>query len=240
MPRAGFTTRWPGAEAMTTREQDRTAQRGFHLNLPQGFVTLPLDDVALEPTELEDLKAKLAEQLGIAPTDEGAQVAAASFSQLGSMIGDGGIDYSAIALYKSLDDPLRPIMVTLTGLAMPSDHRSRAEAISSLIELHSGADAINEIRLPSGPAVTTVTEEQNALIINDESIQVLTRQLSAWVPDREGTTIGVISVITNSFQDWERVCVLAGATRRLIWHMKLTHQDLTIRSVRRFDRRRPS
>jgi hypothetical protein len=43
----------------------------------------------------------------------------------------------------------------------------------------------------------------------DEPIPVLTRQLSAWVPDRDGTTIGVISVMTNSFQDWERVCVLA-------------------------------
>lgn len=68
---------------------------------------------------------------------------------------------------------------------------------------------VEQIKLPVGPAIATVTEEENALVMGDEPIQVLTRQLSAWVPDREGTTIAVVSVMTNSFRDWEHVCTLA-------------------------------
>ncbi|TWG08347.1 hypothetical protein FHU35_11966 [Saccharopolyspora dendranthemae] len=144
------------------------------------------------------------------PDDDNAVAAASAFAQLGSLIGDGGIDYAAMAFYKSPDDPLRPIMVTLAGISMPSNHHTAREAINNLVELHSssGADAVEELRLPSGPAVATVLEEHNALIVNGEPNHILTRQLSAWVPDRDGTTIGVVSVITNSFQDWERVCVL--------------------------------
>lgn len=187
------------------------AQRGFHLSLPEGFVELPIEETTPDSTEFERLSTHVSDQFGLAPMGENTLAAAASFAQLGSLIGDtGGVDYSAIAFYKSPDDPLRPIMVTLTGITMPSEHRSASEAVTGLIELHSASDAdvVEQVQLPAGRAVATVTEEQNALVIDDEPIHVLTRQLTAWVPDREGTTIGVVSVITNSFQDWERVCVM--------------------------------
>ncbi|SDP94885.1 hypothetical protein SAMN04487905_11695 [Actinopolyspora xinjiangensis] len=106
---------------------------------------------------------------------------------------------------------MRPIMVTLTGIAMPSDHHRKSEAVADLLELHraSADSTFEEIRLPVGPAVVTVTEEENALVVDEEPIHVLTRQLTAWVPDPDGTTIAVVSVMTNSFQDWEHVCTLA-------------------------------
>lgn len=194
---------------MTSPHEAPIARRGFHLSLPDAFTALPLDDIE-SANDLGDLTPRIAKQFGLAPDEDGAVAAADAFAQLGSLIGDGGVDYAAVAYYKSPDDPLRPIMVALTGIAIPSDHHNISEAVTSLVELHSasGADAVEELRLPSGPAVATVAEEQNALVMNDIPVHILTRQLSAWVPDRDGTTIGVVSVITNSFQDWERVCVL--------------------------------
>lgn len=196
-----------------TAHSSRVAQRGFHIGLPEGFVELPTEraDPDADSTAFHRLAAYASERFGVPPDGEATFAAAASFAQLGSLIGDtGGVDYSALAFYKSPDDPLRPIMVALAGITMPSQHRNVSEAVTGLIELHgaSSADAVERLQLPAGPAVATVTEEQNALVIGDEPIHILTRQLSAWVPDREGTTIGVVSVITNSFQDWERVCTL--------------------------------
>lgn len=207
-----FIVRWPdGDQLMTTADRPTVAQRGFHLSLPQGFMTLPVEDAERTSAGFQDLTNQVAEQFGLTASDDNATEAATAFAQTSSLIGEGEVDFSAIAFYKSPDDALRPVMVTLTGITIPSDHRSRGEAVENLIELHgsSQVDAAEEIQLPAGPAVATVTEEQNALVMNDERIHVLTRQLSAWVPDRDGTTIGVVSVTTNSFQDWERICVLA-------------------------------
>lgn len=196
---------------LTTPDEVPVAPRGFRLGLPDGFISLPLDDVDYESAEFEPLVSLVAARFGLQAADENAFAAAASFAELGAVIGGAGIDYSALAFYKSPDDSLRPIMVALTGLAMPSDHHSRSEAVADLVELHtsSGESTVEKIQLSVGPAVATVAEEHNALVLGDEPIHVITRQLSAWIPDRDGTTIGVVSVMTNSFQDWEHVCVLA-------------------------------
>ncbi len=199
--------------AVASPHEVPVARRGFRLGLPDGFIPLPLSegDIDVESDEFESLVSFAAEAFGLSATDESSIATATSFAQLGSIISDSGVDYSAIAFYKSPDDLMRPIMVTLTGIAMPSDHRSREAAITDLLELHgeSNDSTTEEIRLPVGPAVATVTEEENALVMGDEPIQVLTRQLSAWVPDRDGTTIAVVSIMTNSFRDWEYVCTLA-------------------------------
>lgn len=199
--------------AVTTPHEAPLARRGFRLGLPEGFMPLPLDEVDLdvESEEFESLVSFVAERFGLSETDDSSFAAAASFAQLGSVIGDAGVDYSAIAFYKSPDDPMRPIMVTLTGIAMPSDHHRKSEAVADLIELHGASNysTVEEIRLAVGPAVATVSEEENALVMGEEPVHVLTRQLSVWVPDPDGTTIAVVSVMTNSFQDWEHVCTLA-------------------------------
>ncbi len=183
--------------------------RGFRLGLPEGFVELPVDDVDDQPA-YERLPESIAALFGLSVHDEDVVSAAHAFNGLGTVIGEAGVDYSAIAFYKSPDEPSRPIMVTVCGTTIPSDHGSKSEAVKNLLEAHKYKDHqdLTEIRLPAGPAAVVVTEEQNVLVVDEVPTRVLTRQLAAWVPDPEGTTVGVVSVMTNSFQDWEHVCAL--------------------------------
>ena len=188
------------------------ARRGFNLGLPEGFIELPTDGDDLGSPELtERLNAQVAAQFGLPPDGDNAAAAAAAFADLGVLAGNGGVDYSAIAFYQSPDDPARPIMILVTGIAMPSDHYGKDAAIAGLLETHQ-ADGHGEpvaIQLPIGPAVAVAVEEKNFLAFDDEKVPILTRQFSAWVPDPDGTTIGVVSVMTNCWQDWDHVCVLA-------------------------------
>lgn len=191
------------------QQEESVEMRGFRLGLPEGFVELPIDDFYDHPVS-ERLPESIATLFGLSVHDADVASATQAFNGLGMMIGDAGIDYSAIAFYKSPDDPSRPIMVTVCGTAMQSDHRNKSEAVKNVIEAHKYKDCqdLSEIRLPAGPAAVVVTEEQNVLVVDEVPTRVLTRQLTAWVPDPEGTTIGVVSVMTNSFQDWEHVCGL--------------------------------
>jgi hypothetical protein len=188
------------------------ARRGFNLGLPDGFIELPADRDDLESPELtEHLIAQVAEQFGLPSDGENATAAAAAFADLGILAGGGGVDYSAIAFYKSPDDPTRPIMILVTGIAMPSDHYGNDAAIAGLLEAHKaeGRGEPVAIQLPVGPAVALAVEEKNFLELGEEKFPILTRQFSAWVPDPDGTTVGVVSVMTNCWQDWDHVCVLA-------------------------------
>lgn len=189
-------------------QEESVEMRGFRLGLPEGFVELPIDDFDDQPAER--IPESIAALFGLSVHDEDVASAAHAFNGLGAMFGDAGVDYSAIAFYKSPDDPSRPIMVTVCGVTMPSDHRSKSEAVKNVLEAHKYKDHqdLAEVRLPVGPAAVVVTEEQNVLVVDEVPTRVLTRQLAAWVPDPEGTTIGVVSVMTNSFQDWEHVCGL--------------------------------
>jgi hypothetical protein len=187
------------------------AQRGFHVGLPEGFIELPLDEVDVESAEAETLVAAVRKRFGM-PADEIVAETAASFAAMGELIGASGVDYAAVAFYRSPDDPLRPIMMTLTGTALPSSHPSQLQAVTELHNLHMDSgkyETVEELKLPVGPAVATVAEAASSVELAGDTSRMLTRQLSAWVPDHEGTTIGAISVSTNSFQDWERICVLA-------------------------------
>lgn len=187
------------------------AKRGFRVGLPDGFIELPLDEVDVESTELETLVSAVRQRFGMSADDVVAETAT-SFAAMGELIGRSGVDYAAVAFYGSPDDPLRSIMMTLTGTALPSDHTSEIQAVTELHNLHGSSskyETVEGLRLPAGPAVATVAEERSAVEFGGSSSDVITRQLSAWIPDREGTTVGVISASTNSFQDWEHVCVLA-------------------------------
>ena len=111
------------------------ARRGFNLGLPEGFIELPTDGDDLESPELtEQLNAQVAAQFGLPPDGDNAAAAAAAFADLGILSGGGGVDYSAIAFYQSPDDPARPIMILVTGIAMPSDHYGKDAAIAGLLE----------------------------------------------------------------------------------------------------------
>lgn len=194
----------PGASAI--------AGRGYQLQLPEGFTELPLVEEDLgTPEDVQTLIGRVAAVFGLSPQDDNARAATAMFTGLGLIAGSRDVEYASLAFYKSPDDPLRPIMVMLTGMTMASDHHHKESAIVALLEsLKQDPDnTVSEVRLPIGPAVAVVSEEQNQLSLADEPIVVLTRQVSAWVPDPDGTTIGIATVTTNSYQDWVHVCRLA-------------------------------
>lgn len=190
---------------------DRTALRGFALGPPEGFVELPLDADELREEDFERLVDRMTTMFGI--TDRNAaHDAALSFAALGEGTGRSGADYTAVALYASPDEPQRPIMVWLTGIVMPSDHQRVTDGIEGLLEVHrsQARGDVVELTLPIGPAVGVLVEEQDrALAVGDEAFPIINRTITAWVPDQDGTAVGVVSISTNSWRDWQHVCTLA-------------------------------
>ncbi|WP_157362181.1 hypothetical protein [Haloechinothrix halophila] len=187
------------------------AERGFNLGLPDGFHGLPIEVSDMAGADAAtSFTGDIGGIFGLSADDENAQATAAVFAGLGLAAGRQGLDYAAIAYYLSPDDPTRPIMILLTGYVAPSDHSHPADAVANL--RHGlAADAgisVHDLRLPIGPAVASVSEKQDQVVVGEYPFPVLTRQLTAWVPDPDGTAIGVVTVTTNSFQDWERVCTV--------------------------------
>jgi hypothetical protein len=186
-------------------------RRGFNLAVPEGFIALPVDEDDFDTPEVgQALAARFAALFGLDPASEYAVATAAAFAGIGLVAG-ASLDFAAVALYRSPDDPMRPIMIVLTGVTMPSEHHNPQAAIEGLLEIHhsEGRGVPTRHRLPVGPAVAVVTEDHQALEYDGEAVPVLTRQVSLWVPDPDGTTVGVVAVQTNSWQDWEHVCVVA-------------------------------
>jgi hypothetical protein len=182
-------------------------RRGFDLGLPDGFIELPVD-----PDQAgESLVAKVAALFGLPPDSDYAKAATAALSAIGTTAGAGGLDYSAVTFYRSPDDPDRPIMVVLGATTMPSEHHRPQTAVDGLLEIRARQDrgTPTEYRLPIGPAVVLVSEEEHALRRGADEVPILSRALSLYVPDPDGTTVGVVTVQTNCWQDWDRVCVLA-------------------------------
>lgn len=187
------------------------AGRGFNLGLHAGFHALPVAETDLADSDAAaSFTGAVGGIFGLPPEDNNAQAAAAVFAGLGLAAGRQGLDYAAIAFYTSPDDPTRPIMIMLTGYVAPSDHTTPADAVAELHRDLAGdpGTSVHNVRLPVGPAVVEVTEKQDRVVVEGYPAPVLTRQLTAWVPDPDGTALGVVTVTTNSFQDWERVCTV--------------------------------
>lgn len=192
----------------------------FVFGLPSGFVELPVRKDDLRDENLDHLVTSVAGVFGLEANDDNAVQAALGLAALGSAVGDRGVDYAAVGFYRSPDDPNRPIMVVVTSIGMDSDHADLQTAIDALVEIHQekNHDSVERISLPAGPAVAVVDEDPQYLQLGDDSVPLLQRRVTAWIPDRQGTTIAVISVCTNSWQDWEHVCRLAlEIFRSLAW-----------------------
>jgi hypothetical protein len=167
------------------------------------------------------LAAALAGRVGLPADDVSAGVVADLFTVFGGMVGESGIELAAMGLFRSPDDPDRPASVVLTGTRMASDHESPEVAIRGLRDLHTGqgADTVETVTLPAGPAVVVVEESTQELPADGgaepgadpgaEPAVILTRRATAWIPDPDGTTVAVVSVISPSWQDWAHTCDLA-------------------------------
>ncbi|WP_209706792.1 hypothetical protein [Crossiella equi] len=112
-------------------------------------------------------------------------------------------------MYRSPDDPERLLMVWLTVSEVRSAHETPGVAVAGLLEAHRERGDVAQVTLPAGPAAVVVTEEALALHVGELSAPVLRRDVTAWVPDPFGTRLAVISLATNSWQDWDHVCELA-------------------------------
>ncbi|MGO1048664.1 hypothetical protein [Crossiella sp. CA198] len=183
-------------------------QRGFGITVPEGFIELPAD---IDPEGFDRLKEVVAERFSLAADAEVTAQAALGFATMGAMAAQTRAGFVATAVYRSPDDPERLIMVWLTVTEMPSAHESPEVALAGLVEAHQARGQLepNRVRLTAGPAVVTIVEEPMLLHVGEESAPVLRREVTAWAPDPFGTRVAVISLATNSWQDWEPVCGLA-------------------------------
>lgn len=183
--------------------------RRFQFGLPTGFVELPVDPEDLSPESFGTLRREVAGAFGFDADDPSTEAAALGMATLGLMM--AGVDYAAVGIYRSPDEPGRPIMIVLTGTGLPSDHDRPETAIEGLLEIHEaqGQGTVGRLTLPTGPAVVVVSEQESVLHIGEATAPVLQRQVAAWLPDPAGSTIAVVSASTNSWPDWEHVCALA-------------------------------
>lgn len=196
---------------MTSFGGELAAVQRFTFDLPAGFVELPVRDDELTETTFENLTATVAKLFGMDADHDDAAQAAAGLAAFGAHVGGTGVDYAAAGFYRSPDVPDRPIMLLVCGIGMPSEHTDQSSAIDGLLETHGSTlhSGVEKISLPVGPAVAVVDEDPQYLQVGDESVPILQRRATAWIPDRQGSLIAVISVASNSWQDWEHVCRLA-------------------------------
>ncbi|MFE3175087.1 hypothetical protein ACFXPA_06855 [Amycolatopsis sp. NPDC059090] len=187
--------------------------REFTFSVPDGFVELPVDDIDVDGVEKHDLDARVAGAFGLAADDPSAAMLANTYALYGETMGSQGIGYAAIAIYRSPDAADRPIMPVLASSCIPSDHESVDVAIEGLLGMHATSEGRSTrlVDLPAGKAVVTVQEEKTILRDDVDSVKVpvLQRQVAAWIPDPRGTSIAMVAVCSNNWQDWEHVAVLA-------------------------------
>lgn len=179
---------------------------GFTVELPAGFVevsaTVEAADIQRDLTELFDLPAG----------DSSAAKVAEALSALGTVAADGGAEYTAVGLFRSPDDPQRPVGVVLTASQMSSGHDDPSTVIAGLREVYAADVATDTeiLRLPSGQALATIREEPALIeIAGADPVPLLQRQVLAWIPDPGGAAVAVVGVASNSWQDWAHVCDLA-------------------------------
>lgn len=193
---------------MTAAVQGPT--RSFTLELPEGFVALPSDLGDSLPDQVGELTAYFARLFSLPPDDENAAAVAVYYAAVGPAAAESGVDHTELAMYRSPDDPDRAMMIMLSSSCVPAGHADVESAVAGLLEIHraAGQGDVSKLSLPVGPAVVVVTEEQNGVFVGQAALPVLHRKITAWVPDPGGTTVGVVSVSSNNWQDWEHICRL--------------------------------
>ncbi|RZS36336.1 hypothetical protein EV193_10717 [Herbihabitans rhizosphaerae] len=133
---------------------------------------------------LDTLTARLAMEFGVDADGDDTGEAAVALAWMGTQVGTDGVDYSALAPYRSPEEPDRPVMVWLNAAATPALLASRHAAIGELIRdlQDEGHPDPFEISLLAGPAVAVITEDtDDALIIDEQAHPLVERTATAWV-----------------------------------------------------------
>ena len=179
---------------------------GFTIGLPEGFIELSATPATAE------LQRELEELFSLPAGDTSAARVAESLSALGALAAGSGAQYSSIGLFRSPDDPQRPVSVVLTASQMASNHDGAGTVITGLRQVYAAdpGTGTEVLQLPAGRALATVREEPLLIKLNgDAPVALLQRQVVAWIPDRAGSAVAVVGVASNCWQDWPHVCDLA-------------------------------
>jgi len=179
---------------------------GFTIELPRGFVELP------GTATTADVQRELEELFALPAGDTSAAKVAGALTVLGLIAADSGAEHTSIGLFRSPDDPQRPVAVVLTASRMASDHDDPMTVIVGLREVYA-ADPdtdVEVLQLPAGQALATIREEPAIIQVEGaDPLPVLQRQVLAWIPDPAGSAVAVVGVASNSWPDWAHVCDLA-------------------------------
>lgn len=195
----------------------------FTIELPAGFIALPA------VTAATDIQRELAELCGLPASDPSAAKVAEFLSALGAIAADGGAEYTAVGLFRSADDPQRPVSVVLTASQVGSDHDDPGTVIAGLREVY-GADPdtdVEVLQLPTGQALAAIREEPAMIRIEGVDPQVLLqRQVLGWIPDPAGSAVAMIGLASNSWPNWAHVCDLAlDVFESICWDSSAPEQD---------------
>jgi len=190
--------------------------RPFRLDIPPGFIQLPGGD--LDDAVLDRVAGQLATTINAPEVTDGIRTAAYSLAALMPRALTDAVPYVGLGLFRS-PEAGRPVLMSLSCLSQPSNHDSVPTAVAGLLEIHRQHGRAREIPLPGGPAVISLGEQSAELTIGDAApLRLLRREITAWVPDPAGRAIGVVSVSSNNWQDWEYVCeFLLGLCETLEW-----------------------
>lgn len=184
----------------------------YSLFLPDGFIQLP----AGEPTDakLNALASAVISQFGLpagTEVDQSLAGTAAMLMALGASAEAGGAHYVATAIFRSARQPERPLMVVVSCFLLGSEHASPRTALAGLEECYTNepGSEVEQVHLPAGGAVVTRTASTSTLEVEDRTIEITNRAITAWIPNPSGAGILNVSVTSNNAEDWADIVDLA-------------------------------
>lgn len=113
-------------------------------------------------------------------------------------------------VFRSPDDPRRPIMVLVNVYYVESGQSSVNAAIAGLEEVHRQAGGSPEIAdLPAGRAVITTSRKPSSITVNEEAVEIVQHSIVAWIPNSNGKGMAGVAISSNNSEDWSHVEDLA-------------------------------
>ncbi|MGH3633979.1 MAG: hypothetical protein ACRDTS_07785 [Mycobacterium sp.] len=178
----------------------------FSIHVPDGFMPIT---AGLNYNVRSELETRFATMFSISADHVGVRSIVDLLSELGVSHHDSGIDFSAIGLFRSPDEPDRPVSALLTCARMAASNESNTVTLSGLRELHEREpnSRVMEIEIQAGRCIAVVKEFFQSIPADEDKMYIVSaRQVTVWVPNPDGSSIAVVSIISNSIRDWPNVC----------------------------------